>query len=367
MENDKKSKILPTILLVVILIILIALGINFFIFRKKVIQYTVGHFEIRDGVETFVASGQVVINSLVEVDGKLYYVDDKGHKVKDTWAIINNDGDYGYFGSLGDLVKDKIRNIDGKLYYFNQDGILYIDRTNQEIITIEGIEYIANANGELRSAKEPETTMPTTTVKTPQTTVAQVVQAEVAPVTQVAPTTTIAQGAAAIVYTNPPFANAINIAASTTAAAIVEGPGAGIVAPAYTEETTITTTGEVKIVKTEKVEDTIDGDEYECTVTLLKPIMSGATSDETSAINASIDEIMDAWFEDVNAVVDNYVTFPKSVTFTSATLGTVKKASIIINISGSIKPKSGSSKAIKYRITYDRESESAELTRTSTN
>ena len=367
MENNKKGRIILIILLSAILIILIAFAINFFRFRNRLREYAAGHFEIRDGVETYVVSGQVVINSLVEVDDKLYYVDDKGHKVKDTWAIINNDGDYGYFGSLGDLVKDKIRYIDGKQYYFNQDGILYTDATNQDIITIEGIEYVANANGELRSIRE--TTIPTTTATQAimQTTATQVVQSEIAPTQPTMPSTIPTYESNVVISTNPPFANAINVAGSTTAVAMVEGPGAGIVAPAYTEETTVTTTGEVRIVKTEKVVDTIDGDEYECTVTLLKPIVSGATSEETSSINASIDEIMDAWFEDVNAVVDDYVTFPKSVTFTSATLGTVKKASIIINISGSIKPKSGSAKTIKYRITYDREEESAEITRTSNN
>ena len=67
----------------------------------------VGHFEIIDGVETYVYDGQIIKNQLVEVNGDLYYVDANGHKLKDEWAIIDNDGHYGYFGNLGDLVEIK--------------------------------------------------------------------------------------------------------------------------------------------------------------------------------------------------------------------------------------------------------------------
>ena len=372
MGQSKGNKTLIIVLLVILIAIMSVIGINIFLFRRKIKNYVAGHFEIRDGVETYVMSGQVVINSLVEVGDALYYVDDKGHKVKDTWAIIDNDGSYGYFGSLGDLVKDKIREIGGKKYYFDKNGILYTDSSNKEIITIDGTEYIANGNGELRLSTEPETTAAVTaTTKAVQTQqqVAQTIPPTVAPTTVAKGLTPIyesqtAATTAAVISMNPPFANAINVAGSNTIVE-AEGPGAGIITP--TKAGTTAASGEVKVSKTEKVVDTIEGEEYDCTVTLLKPIMVGETPEETNALNTSIEELMDAWFDDVSGVVDEYVTFPKAVTFTSATLGTVKKKSIQINISGTIKPKSGSTKTIKYRITYDRENENADIVRTSTN
>ena len=119
------------------------------------------------------------------------------------------------------------------------------------------------------------------------------------------------------------------------------------------------------LVKDGYIRVRIDGEDYECTITLLKPIMVGATDEETETLNSCIEEIMDVWFEDVSGVVEEYSTLPKSVTFTSATLGTVKRTSIVINVSGSIKPKSGSTKSIKYKITYDREEENADIVKTS--
>lgn len=373
MEKNR-SRIVLIVLMVIIIVILLALGINFISFRKKLKGYTEGHFELRDGVDTYISSGQVVRNSLVEVGDKLYYVDNEGHKVKDTWAIIDNDGNYGYFGSLGDLVKGRIREVDGKKYYFDDEGILYVDKTNKNIKRIDGVDYIANANGELRLSTEEETTTiaPTKIQHTVAPTVIQVVPTQAVP-TQAAPTQvgqatpiyeTQAQTAAPIYAA--PYANAINITNGSTVSANVEGPGAGIVAPSV-RETEVQETREVKIARTEKVVDSIDGDDYECTITLLRPIMVGSTEEETEILNSCIDEIMDVWYEDVSEVVEEYTTLPKSVTFTSATLGTVKKTSIIINLSGSIKQKSGSSKTIKYRITYDREEENADIVRSSTN
>lgn len=370
MEKNK-GKVILIVLIAIIVVLVLALGINFISFRKKIKGNTEGHFELRDGVETYISSGQVVRNTLVEVNNKLYYVDNEGHKVKDTWAIIDNDGNYGYFGSLGDLVKGKIREIDGKKYYFDDDGILYVDKTSRNIKKIDGVEYIANANGELRLSTEQESTTiaPTTTAPT---TKAQPVQTIAPTVTQVVPTQV---GQATPIYETQaptvapiyaaPYANAINITGGSTVSAAVEGPGAGIVVAPAVNEPTNEVTREVKIARTEKFVDYIDGEDYECTITLLKPIMIGATDEETETLNSCIEEIMDVWFEDVSGIVEEYSTLPKSVTFTSATLGTVKRTSIVINISGSIKPKSGSTKSIKYKITYDREEENADIIKTS--
>ena len=131
------------------LILAILVLLSLFSCEKK---EEVGHFEIIDGVETYVYDGQIIKNQLVEVNGELYYVDANGHKLKDEWAIIDNDGHYGYFGNLGDLVRNKIRTIDGKDYYFDEKGCLYQDRTESKIKIIEGTEYIANVNGELSLA-----------------------------------------------------------------------------------------------------------------------------------------------------------------------------------------------------------------------
>ena len=121
MENsDKSGRIVIIILLTIIAIVLIGFSVNFFLFRRQVRKMSQGQFVLMDGVETYMEYGQVVKNKLVEVGEKLYFVDEEGHKVKERWAIINNDGDYGYFGSLGDLVLDKIRVIDGKEYYFDK-------------------------------------------------------------------------------------------------------------------------------------------------------------------------------------------------------------------------------------------------------
>ena len=107
--------------------------------------------------------------------------------------------------------------------------------------------------------------------------------------------------------------------------------------------------------------DSIEGEDYDCTITLLKPVLQGSSSEETMAINYCMDELMEAWYDDVAGVVGEYTTFPKAVTFTSAALGTVSKSKIMINITGTVKPKTGSTKSIKYKITYDRNEENADV------
>lgn len=371
MESRKENKIILNLILIVIAIILLALCVNFFLFRKRLKSYTTGHFEIRDGVETYVESGQVVVNALVQVGDKLYYVDDKGHKIKDGWAKIDNDGNYGYFGSLGDLVKDRIREVDGKLYYFDKDGVLYTDKTNKNIIKIEGEEYIANEKGELRHAGQPETTAKIVTPTTKPVTIA--------PTTQVVPTTSIQDAqpqiptttVAAVVSTNPPFSNTTNApnvapnAGPNATTAAVGGPGApGVVniAPAETTVAQVTqVAGEVAIVGTENIVDSIDGEDYPCTVTLLKPIMTGKDAQETTLLNNAINGVMGDLLDEVSKEADGSVVFPRTITFTSATLGNIKDKTIIIYLNGTI-----GAKSIRYRITYDRNEGTAEIVKSST-
>lgn len=395
----KKSIIKKVLTLVLDLLILLSL----FSCEKK---NDLGRFEIRNGEETYVYDGQVIKNRLVEVDGKLYYLDDNGHKVKDEWAIIDNDGHYGYFGNLGDLVRNKIRTIDGKDYYFDENGYLYQDRTESKIKVINGEEYIANANGEIMLAASKdkkvvnETTAvvkPTAANKTTQPAASQQVASQQAAANaaaqqaaQAAAQQAAAQDAAnaaaqqaalqatkaSQVSTNPPFANAINVTnVDTSIPDETGGPGvvgfqattANNIAPGansvVTQETTVQASDEVKIVRTEKMVEEIDGDDYSCKITLLKPVMNGSTVEETNAINDSIDELIDSWYDEVAGLVNDYDVLPRSVTFSKATLGTVSRSKINISIEGTIKPKSGSSKSIKYRIVYDRNEQNADISK----
>ena len=135
MENNKKNvgRIVIIVLLVIFILLAAGIAINMMRMRKTFMKLAEGSFVYRDGVETYMEHGQVVIDKLVNVDGKIYYVDNEGHKVKDTWAIIDNDGHYGYFGNFGDLVVNKIRTINGKDYYFDENGVLYQDKTEKQI------------------------------------------------------------------------------------------------------------------------------------------------------------------------------------------------------------------------------------------
>lgn len=416
MEDKKKSIVGPMIIVLLVILILIVSGlaINFFRARKNFLKMAEGSFVYVDGVETYMEYGQVVIDKLVEVDGKIYYVDGNGHKVKDTWAVIDNDGHYGYFGNFGDLVVNKIRTIGGKDYYFDENGVLYQDRTEKQIKVIDGVEYIANKNGELRLATaetkaneetskiaETTTTSPTTKATTKETTVnaAQQAAAQQAAAQQAAAQQAAAQQAAAQqaaiqqsiiasqqaaqvqISTDAPFANAINISGNTVPNEF-GGPGVaggntnsssyvtptGVVSGKGTNTSGTTVTGyadEVKLQKTEKITDTYEGDDYDCKITLLKPIMLGTSEEETENMNACIDEVMDAWMDEIMGMVGEYDEVPRSVTFTSASLTSATKSKAVITITGNLRPKTGSSKTIRYKITYDRTNVNADITKTS--
>ena len=425
MEN-KKRNILGTVMAVslgVIAIVAIGFAINMMQMRKKLLKLAEGSFVYKDGVETYMEHGQVVIDKLVNVDGKVYYVDGNGHKVKDTWAIIDNDGHYGYFGNFGDLIIDKIRTINGKDYYFDENGVLYQDRTEKQIKVIDGVEYVANKNGELRLAADETIELETTTVEqttAAQTTIAQTTVAQTSN-TQKSPTISAAdlaiqqsilasqQAAAqaivakqatlqsttqvtqqvveqtqAQVSTEAPFANAIDISgnmvpdefggpgvvgnnnnASKTNNTVVSHGGNTTNNTNDTNNTNTQTATEVKIQSTQKVTDTVEGDDYDCNITLLKPIMVGTSSEETANMNSSVEELMDVWLEDIQSIVGEYENLPKSVTFTSATISSQSKKRVIITFTGNIKPKSGSSKSIKYKLTYDREEANGDIAKTS--
>lgn len=411
MDNNKKiSRIIIIVLLLIFIVIASVIAINIISMRQSYKKMSEGSFVIKDGVETYMEYGQVVIDKLVEVDDKIYYVDDKGHKVKDTWAIIDNDGHYGYFGNFGDLIINKIRTIAGKDYYFDENGILYQDRTGKKIKVIDGIEYVANENGELKLAtegtyaiekdviKETKNDNKTKTTTAQPTIKASMVNNQVSTqqTTQIASqeplvnqTTketsaeqAVNQSTSQISIQQPTaevFANAIDISGNTSPNED-GGPGvsstttksgvkiSAVSAPGKEGKTTTTVTGhsnEVKLQKTEKIEDVVEGDEYECKITLLKPILLGTTEEETEEMNFCIEELMDAWMEDMIGTVGEYDDLPKSVIFTSANLSSVTKTKVVVTLTGSLKNKSGSNKTLKYKITYDRENINADFSKTS--
>ena len=381
-----KNKVFIIIIIVLILII-VALVVNFFLF-KKVMRET-GHFEKINGVDTYIDNGSIVTNSLVRIRGKkIYYVDENGHKIKNAWEIINNDGDYGYFGSLGELIKNKVKEIDGKLYYFDENGILKIDT----YVEYEDIKYHANSDGELTLASEYDKTKNEIVSETQKSEESLAANTTVVSTTVAA--TTVAQ-TTAIPITTAPLQNIVvgeapisqttqSTTVATSVALVVEGENGGpgvsleVVSPASTVTKTVSSTTisdddeddeddetEVDLKGTTKITDTVDGDDYECTITILKPIMVGKNTEETENLSSAMDEAADMIWEEVESLVNDYSTLPKSVIFNNAELGTVNSSKIYIFISGTINMKSGSTKSIKYRIVYDRDECTPTVTKTS--
>ena len=83
-----------------------------------------GAFKVVDGKEVYMEGKNQVIDKLVEVDGEKYYIGDDGTKVKNNWAVIDNDGNYAYFGAKGQMIKNQIKEVDGDLYLLGDNGIL---------------------------------------------------------------------------------------------------------------------------------------------------------------------------------------------------------------------------------------------------
>lgn len=145
------------------------------------------------------------------------------------------------------------------------------------------------------------------------------------------------------------------------------GPGAYI-APTSAKsvvtdpEVVGSTIQEVKVKSTTKYTDSIEDDEnnWTCKITIAKPNMQGKDQEETDALNESIEELMDVLIEEVESLIDDYDDLPKSISLTTATVTSTNKSSIFISLSGSITLRSGSSKTLKYRITYDREEQTSE-------
>lgn len=104
-----------------------------------------GAFKVVDGKEVYMEGKNQVIDKLVEVDGEKYYIGDDGTKVKNNWAVIDNDGNYAYFGAKGQMIKNQIKEVDGDLYLLGDNGIL---KTNG-IYEFDNNKYYATNDGKL--------------------------------------------------------------------------------------------------------------------------------------------------------------------------------------------------------------------------
>lgn len=81
-----------------------------------------GRFKVVDGKELFFNGDEQVIDQLVTFDGEKYYIKEDGTKVKNDWAVIDNDGSYAYFGAKGIMAKSSLWVINNNLFIFDSDG-----------------------------------------------------------------------------------------------------------------------------------------------------------------------------------------------------------------------------------------------------
>lgn len=101
-----------------------------------------GRFKVVDGKELFFEGEEQIIDRLVSYEGNQYYISEEGTKVKNGWAIIDNDDTYAYFGSKGMMIKNTVREINDELFFFDKEGKLVTDR------------YISNNLGNFYATKD---------------------------------------------------------------------------------------------------------------------------------------------------------------------------------------------------------------------
>lgn len=246
-----------------------------------------------------------------------------------------------------------------------------VEESTEEIIVEETSTVVVT---ETTKAQVAATTVPTTTVKVvPATTIPPMIQTSdsavvsfTPPISGIVAAETQMQQQTAIVETETSKRKGAADGGPVTEEVANAGPGAYI-APTSAKSVVTdpdvvgNTIQEVKVKTTTKYTDSIeDDDNHTCKITIAKPNMQGKDQEETDALNSSLEELMDALIEDVESLVDDYDELPKSISLTSVALTSTTKANIFITISGSITPRSGSSKSLKYRITYDREEQNAE-------
>lgn len=507
-KKNNKQKVLVAIIIVLMLLI-VAFIINFFVIKKK--YYSDGEFRKVDGIDTYYEKDDLVKDSLVSYKGKKYFVDNEGHKKKNVWEIIDNDNHYGYFGSLGELVTNSLKEIDKKYYYFDKDGKLvtndfvkydnatyyasedgsllyrafkildkdyyfgrggklvvkegwvrnrkdenkrglpsglyyldekgqrvkdkwlndvYVDKNGKMAVDTWVGEYYVGKDGKyLHDTTTPDgvtlgsdgkpiagQTIPTTTRAATQatqknnntTSTQQVVTSQTtnsyntnAPTSVVVTQeTTTAQEISSMTVNSalPSTEDLIKAGlqkeqeSAQAAASITPGSGASVeqngptavyqVVKGYAEGKNVEdddddtwyddddedgeddeVESEIKISSTQKISDTYDDDEYECTITLLQPVVKGGKNGEADTINDCMESMMDELSEEVDTIINGYEDLPKSIIFSSATITSSSSSRLVITLSGKVTPRSGTSKTVKYKITYDRNEEEATLTK----
>ena len=375
-DASKKVSIVPIIIITAIVVLLIGVLVNLFVLKPK--KNVGGHFEKRDGIDTYVENGEVIKDTLVVIEDqngkKVYYVDNEGHKIKNKWQVIDNDNNYGYFGNLGELVTDDIREIEGNLYYFDENGLLLTDRN----ITYDGVQYVADKNGVLTELNKKIPTpsnskiVETTTIKATTKSAVVTTQAPIVAPTSVSPT--ISTGTANIGQA-PFYTTETTVQKTTTETTTAKntletnadgsnvGPGQGITGSTTNSgpsDSTTTTDGEgsdtnIKIVSKTTIESTVDGEDYECVIKVIKATMRGKNDEETEYLNSALDGATDELMELVESYASEMSTTPKSITFTSVDITSITSKKIILTFTATLKQKTGSTRTLKYKMTYDRE------------
>ena len=127
------------------ILIVFFLAIILTLFACNKILEKKGTFKIVDGKEIYLEGKNQIIDKLVEVDGEKYYIGKDGGKVKNEWRQINNDGDYGYFGAMGLLIKNQVKEIGGQYYMFDEEGIL----VTKGLHSMDGEKYYSAQDGHL--------------------------------------------------------------------------------------------------------------------------------------------------------------------------------------------------------------------------
>lgn len=90
---------------------------------------------------------ETAANSLRRINGKLYYYDSKGKRIKN--SLKKAEGKYYFFDAKGRAVTNKWKKINGKKYYFKKNGA-----AATESCKIEGAYYVFNQKGQLLTPRK---------------------------------------------------------------------------------------------------------------------------------------------------------------------------------------------------------------------
>lgn len=431
----KKFK-LPIIIIIVVIIVLLVINA---ILSRAVSNKA--HFEDEGGYKTFYDNGSVVRDELVEYKGKEYYIDGNGHMAIDSFGMVNNNGDLGFFGSKGERVYNVIKEVNDSLYYIDKSGILFKDgnfefdgntyRANGDgtlvtnyIEDVAGDTYVYGYDGKVNGHKGLlDTWYSSSSYKAGRYyinddgSVAKsawiddyyfgedgnmIVSAWIDDKYLGSDGRTVKNEWVGDYYLGEDGKTVKNkwvgdyycgpdgkyIRSGYTGdgkyvgsdGKITEAPKVTQAVPATTQSANQNVGGNTSIdIVESSVATNADGaelyiidkgtirEEYEtkdgntCKVTVIRPTIAGIDLDEGDIFNEGVGEAIDQLLEELEDWVANNSTEYKTITFTSAEMTTLTSSRARITLSGKATPRSGTSRTIKYRITYDRENETCEL------